>query len=128
MKSITLEWVEKAENDWGSLNLEMRARKNKNHDAVCFFAQQCIEKYIKARLLEADIYFKKTHDLTYLIGLVAEVEPLWIAYEQEFRLVTDYGVEFRYPGASADLELAKDALKICKSFRVIVRHSLGLKD
>jgi HEPN domain-containing protein len=57
-----------------------------------FFAQQCIEKYIKARLLEADIYFKKTHDLTYLIGLVAEVVPLWIAYEQEFRLVTDYGV------------------------------------
>jgi HEPN domain-containing protein len=93
-----------------------------------FFAQQCIEKYIKARLLEADIYFKKTHDLTYLIGLVAEVEPLWIAYEQEFRLVTDYGVEFRYPGASADLEFAKDALKICKSFRVIARHSLGLKD
>ena len=128
MKPLTHEWLEKAENDWGSLNLEMRTRKKKNYDAVCFFAQQCIEKYIKARLVEADIYFKKVHDLSYLLGLVVAVEPLWLAYEQELRLLTDYGVEFRYPGASADLELAKDALKICKSFRGIARHSLGFND
>ncbi len=128
MKPLTLEWIEKAENDWGSLNLEMRARKKKNHDAVCFFAQQCVEKYIKARLVEADIYFKKVHDLTYLLGLVVSVEPLWLAYERDLRLLTDYGVEFRYPGASADLELAKDALKICKIFRASARHSLGFND
>jgi len=128
MKPLTLEWVEKAENDWSSLNLEMRARKRKNHDAVCFFAQQCIEKYIKACLVEAGIYFKKVHDLTYLLGMAVEAEPLWSAYEREFRLLTDYGVEFRYPGASADLELAKSALKVCKSFRAVARHSLGFND
>jgi HEPN domain-containing protein len=128
MKPLTLEWIEKAEDDWGSLNLEMRARKKKNYDAVCFFAQQCIEKYIKARLVEADIYFRKVHDLSYLLGLVVPVEPLWISYERDLRLLTDYGVEFRYPGASADLELAKDALKVCKSFRATARHSLGFND
>ena len=61
MKPLTVEWVEKAENDWNSLNREIRVRKNPNYDAVCFFAQQCVEKYIKARLVEADIYFKKTN-------------------------------------------------------------------
>ncbi len=67
MKPLTLEWVEKAENDWNSLNREIRAHKNPNYDAACFFAQQCVEKYIKACLVEADIYFKKFHDLTYAL-------------------------------------------------------------
>lgn len=86
-----------------------------------------MEKYIKARLVEADIYFKKTHDLTYLLELIKPVEPMWISYEQEMRLLTDYAVEFRYPGASADLEIAKLARKICKSFRETARQSLGLE-
>ncbi|MEO5886542.1 MAG: HEPN domain-containing protein [Anaerolineales bacterium] len=77
MKQLMREWVEKAEQDWGSLHREIRARKNPNYDAACFFAQQCVEKYIKARLVEADIYFKKLHDLAYLLGLVTPVEPLW---------------------------------------------------
>jgi HEPN domain-containing protein len=126
MKPLTREWVEKAENDWSSLNREIRVRKNPNYDAVCFFAQQCVEKCIKARLVEADIYFKKTHDLGYLLELAAQVEPLWTAYERELRLLTDYGVEFRYPGASADLEIAKNARNVCKSFRAVARHSFGL--
>jgi HEPN domain-containing protein len=85
-------------------------------------------KYIKARLVEANVYFKKVHDLSYLLGLAAEIEPLWMSYEQEFRLLTDYAVEFRYPGASADLELARIALKICQSFRKTARQSLAIYD
>lgn len=128
MKPLAREWVEKAENDWGSLHREIRARKNPNYDAACFFAQQCVEKYIKARLVEEDIYFKKVHDLAYLLGLVTGAEPLWTSYERDFRLLTDYAVEIRYPGASADLELAKTALKVCKSFRTTARQSLGILD
>jgi len=126
MKPLTREWVEKAENDWGSLNREIRVRKKPNYDAACFFAQQYVEKYLKARLVEVNIYFKKLHDLTYLLELAKEVEPLWKTYEQEFRLLIDYAVEFRYPGASADLEIAKLARKVCKSFRATARQSLGL--
>jgi len=127
MKPLTREWVEKAEQDWGSLHREIRARKNLNYDAACFFAQQCVEKYIKARLVEADIYFKKVHDLSYLLDLVVPVESLWSSYEQELRLLTDYAVEFRYPGASADLEIARLAQKVCKSFRAAARQRLGLR-
>ena len=87
MKPIASEWVDKAEQDWGSLHREIRARKNPNYDAACFFAQQCAEKYIKARLVEADIYFKKVHDLTYLLELVKPVEPLWVAYENELGIL-----------------------------------------
>jgi HEPN domain-containing protein len=86
-----------------------------------------VQKYLKARLVEADVYFKKIHDLTYLLELVKPLEPLWVTYEQELRLLTDYAVEFRYPGASADLEIAKLAQKSCKSFRTSARQSLGFK-
>ena len=127
MKPLTSEWVEKAEKDWKSLHREIRARKDPNYDAACFFAQQCVEKYLKARLVEADVYFKKIHDLTYLLELPKPLEQLWVDYEQELRLLTDYAVEFRYPGASADLKIAKLALRICKSFRATARQSLGLK-
>ena len=50
MKPITQEWIDKAEGDWATLMREYRARKNPNYDAVCFHAQQCAEKYLKARL------------------------------------------------------------------------------
>jgi len=52
MKPLTLEWVEKAERDYETMERESRVRKNPNPDAVCFHAQQCVEKYIKARLCE----------------------------------------------------------------------------
>ncbi|MDI6770747.1 MAG: HEPN domain-containing protein [Anaerolineales bacterium] len=48
MNPLTLEWIEKAESDWVSLHREIRARKSPNYDATCFFAQQCVEKYIRS--------------------------------------------------------------------------------
>ena len=50
MKASALEWIEKAEADFISAGREYRARKQPNHDAACFFAQQCVEKYLKALL------------------------------------------------------------------------------
>ncbi len=38
---------------------------NPNYDAVCFHAQQCAEKYMKARLVDADVFLRKTHDLLF---------------------------------------------------------------
>jgi HEPN domain-containing protein len=50
MKPITSEWVIKAEGDFATAERELRATDNLNYDAVCFHAQQCAEKYLKARL------------------------------------------------------------------------------
>ena len=40
--------------DFKSAGREMRARKDPNYDAACFFVQQCVEKHLKARLQEAE--------------------------------------------------------------------------
>ncbi|HBI42076.1 MAG TPA: hypothetical protein DDY78_04345 [Planctomycetales bacterium] len=56
MKKLTREWVKKAEAD-RVVALQSSQSATPLHDAVCFHAQQCAEKYLKApckpRLLPA---------------------------------------------------------------------------
>ena len=128
MNPLTHEWVEKAEGDFVSAQREYRARKKPNYDSACFHAQQCVEKYLKARLVEAKKPFSKTHDLTYLAGLLNTIEPILSAYLQSLRELTDYAVEFRYPGMFAEKEDAREAVKTCKEIRKLMRQSLKLKN
>ena len=57
------EWISRAEGDYFSALREHRARKHVNHDSACFHAQQSVEKYLKAVLVDLGIAFAKTHDL-----------------------------------------------------------------
>ena len=70
MKKLTTEWIQKAEGDFITARREHAAKENPNYDAACFHAQQCAEKYLKARLVEAEIDFSKTHDLTMLLNII----------------------------------------------------------
>jgi HEPN domain-containing protein len=126
MKPLTLEWIEKAEGDFHLLEREIRARKNPNYDAVCFHAEQCAEKYLKGRLIEGNISFPKTHDLVLLLDLVLSLEPLWEVLRDDLSFLSGFGVEFRYPGESADLEMAKVAMKRCRTFRTLARETMVL--
>jgi hypothetical protein len=109
MSPLTLEWIAKAEEDFQVAQREGRARKNPSHNAACFHAQQCAEKYLKARL-----------------QLVLPLEPLWSALDSALNSLTIYGVNFRYPGANASKADARQALKDCMVVRREVRLSLGL--
>ncbi len=127
MKPQTHDWVAKAEDDFLVATQIMRRRKQRVYDAACFHCQQTVEKYLKARLIEAGLPFPKTHDLPALLQLLLPVEPLWNAYEPAAKSLTEFAVNFRYPGDSATLTEAKNALKKCRSFRTELRRSLGLK-
>lgn len=126
MKPITLEWIEKAENDLFTAQRELRVKNNPNYDAVCFHAQQCAEKYLKARLQEEEIPFSKIHDLGLLLNLLVHLEPLWEPFRPTLELLTAYAVDFRYPGEIADKEDASDALQTCREMRQAVRYSFGM--
>ena len=126
MTPLMLEWVEKAEEDFLSAHREYRARKSPNYNAACFFTQQCVEKYLKARLQLDDIEFGKIHDLVKLLDSLQSIEPLWQPFRDSFRVISTYAVGFRYPGEKASKEEAKDALKTCREFRRVARQSLGL--
>ncbi len=74
MLPMTREWVAKAESDYDGACEALRSRKKSRRDRICFFSQQCIEKYLKARLTEAGVAFPRTHEhstrtsLRYLLG------------------------------------------------------------
>jgi HEPN domain-containing protein len=127
MKPTTREWVKKAENDFKVASQILRRRKDVVPDAACFFCQQCVEKYLKAHLLEAGIAFPRTHDLLQLLNVCTQLQPSWSAYAKVVDAMSDYAVDFRYPGHAATLREAKMALKHCRTLRGEVRRVLGIK-
>ena len=65
--TIIQQWVQKAESDFTSAKKLFTVSENCSYDTVCFHAQQCVEKYIKALLLHHRINFPKSHDIGELI-------------------------------------------------------------
>ena len=125
MKPETDEWIAKAEGDFRTAHRERSALEWPNFDAACFHAQQCAEKYLKARLIEAEIAFPRVHDLEALLNLVLPVEPAWEELREGLQQLTDMAVEVRYPGMTADAEDADLAVNVAEQLRAAPRAALG---
>ena len=128
MNVILKEWIEKAEEDYGVALREIRARKNPALNAVCFHAQQCVEKYLKAVHAREGVPFIKTHDLDVLLTGCTDRHPFWAVFRDDLKRLSRYAVQFRYPGESADREEAIAAVAIMKRCRSDIRAGLGLRD
>jgi HEPN domain-containing protein len=126
MKPATREWVRCAEEDLDVAAALMRRRTKTAANSIGFHCQQCVEKYLKARLEEAGMVAPRTHDLVALLQLLLPFEPLWASFAPALRGLNDYAVRFRYPGHVATRADARTALKLCRSIRIDVRLSLGL--
>ena len=125
MQLLTTEWIAKAEGDLTTARRELRARKAPNYDAVCFHAQQCAEKYLKALLQEAAIPFGKTHNLSLLLDLLHERYPTLELLRPSLAILNAYAVEYRYPGESAEKEVARSSVKLAHEVKVVVMGVLS---
>ena len=119
MKGILKEWIDKAEGDFNSAHREYRARNFPNYDAAGFHAQQCIEKYMKAFLQMHKIQFRKIHDLSALMELCLPVLPELELEKELLAYLSQFAVNYRYPGEFATKEQAKTAVKSMKRLRGI---------
>ena len=128
MNNIVDEWVEKAEGDYRTAEREVRVRKAPNYDAVCFHAQQCAEKYLKAFLTRHQVPFRPIHDLEVLLGPIILVSPDFEFIRDLLLLLNDYAVDVRYPGESATKEEARVAVKAMRTVRNFARQKLELTD
>ena len=126
MKPITREWIKKAEGDWVSAGREVIALIDPNPDLVCFLAQQCAEKYLKAKLYEDNFTLLKTHDLEKLLEVFLPAFPTWETLRPALAQLTDYGIAFRYPGETAYMAEAQEAVELCRVIRETLRLSSGL--
>jgi HEPN domain-containing protein len=126
MQPLTIEWIQKAERDFKSMRREYAVTDDRNNDDVCFHAQQCIEKLLKANLTELDIRFGKVHDLEQLLELILPLYPEWEALREDCGGLSEYAVIFRYPGDTASDWIAKRAFSRCEKLRVIMLDVLGV--
>ena len=55
MNATVKEWIAKAEADFSTATRELQAAESPNFDAVCFHAQQCAEKLMKALLIHLSV-------------------------------------------------------------------------
>ncbi len=126
MKPITLEWVEKAEEDYRVARRECSA-KPPAYNTACFHAQQCVEKYLKALLQEHGITFPRIHDLEALMKLCLSVEPKLKEHTEKFQWLTAFAVEIRYPGINADQKDAGQCVQTARTLRTLLRGKLGIE-
>jgi len=117
MNETVKEWLEKAGRDYATARRELAAQETPNYDAVCFHAQQSIEKLMKALLIQRSVVPGKTHDLAYLHQLLTPVCPEWTWPLEDLRFLTRAAVAFRYPGEAADREDAAQAFDIATRLR-----------
>jgi HEPN domain-containing protein len=126
MGSAIGEWIEKAEEDFHVALSLRRSRRHPAHNATCFHAQQCVEKYLKALLEKRGAVVHKIHALPVLLDQCVEAHPLLAPLRPDMVRLSVYAVEFRYPGESATLEDAKSSVTIMKRARTALRDALGL--
>ncbi len=117
MNEVVREWVDKAEGDFATAEREFVVQSAPNYDAVCYHAQQCAEKLLKALLILTGTTPPKTHDLVTLSRLLAPLRADWAWSEEELRLLTQAAIVFRYPGESADEEEAVATMNVCRRVR-----------
>ena len=127
MRPMTREWVAKAESDYDGACEALRWREKSRRDRICFFSQQCIEKYLKARLTEAGVAFPRTHELSILLRLCLPSEPKWAAFDPALAAMTQFAVLIRYPGTWATLSEARHGIRTCRLFRRRARQAFGLR-
>jgi HEPN domain-containing protein len=117
MNATVKEWIAKAEADFATAGRERRARKNPNYDAICFHAQQGVEKLMKGLLILRGVIPPKTHDLVQLSELLCPACPQWSWPVEELRSVSRAAVMFRYPGESATRQDAIEVLGLARQIR-----------
>ncbi|MBA3482826.1 MAG: HEPN domain-containing protein [Pirellulales bacterium] len=125
MQPITQEWINKAEGDFQAA-LALLAVSEPVYDAVVFHAQQCAEKYLKARLIDAKVHFPRIHNLGALLDLILPIEPTWAQIRPQLDALKLLGVEVRYPGTIADRDDAEEASETARTTRDLVRAALGI--
>jgi len=122
-------WIKKAENDLINAKNSINIKPTPPLDTVCFHAQQCAEKYLKAFLVYHEIEFPKTHDLEELVGLASRADKSFIEILDMCVRLTDYAVYVRYPiFEEPTLEEAREAIETAEKIKNFVLKRLPLTE
>jgi HEPN domain-containing protein len=120
----TRDWVLKAQGDLRVMRATLRTGDDLTYDAVCFHAQQCIEKLLKALLQFHGEAVPKTHDLRLLIKPMLSIVGDSTSLIEKCAVLSEYAVGFRYPGETASRWVAEEAASIAEELYLLLSDVL----
>lgn len=103
-EEIVKQWIELADNDLALAEHTAKTMWPTPHEIVCFHCQQFAEKYLKAFLVSKGQEPPYIHDLVKLVALCAAENPVFEQIKQRCIMLTEYGVQPRYPGGMQIIE------------------------
>jgi HEPN domain-containing protein len=126
-EKLVEEWIYKAEQDFESAQHLIKKVEKPVPDVVCFHCQQCIEKYLKAFLVQNNVEPPEIHDLQRLKNLCVKLDENFNQVSEGLDVLNAYAVDFRYPGEGATVKESKIAFQTMKEQRKFLRGKLKLK-
>ena len=119
-------WTKKAENDLRTTELCLNIKPTPPTDTICFHAQQCAEKYLKAYLIYKEVEFEKIHDLGDLVSLCSTKDPGFKEIYDTVKELTPFAVDVRYPGVYKEITLgeARKAVETARKTKEFVTEKL----
>jgi HEPN domain-containing protein len=123
--SAVPEWIAKAEGDWEAMEILLTRNTPGLRDAVVFHAQQCVEKLLKARLIQLGQTVDKIHDLAALSRQLEAVDGQWSWNGEELADLSSGAVLARYPGFETSSEEQEERVEFASNLRQALRILLG---
>ena len=123
--SAVPEWIAKAEGDWEALEILLSSNSPGLRDAVVFHAQQCVEKLLKARLIQLGQPVDKIHDLAALSRQLEVVDDQWSGDNEDLADLSAGAVLARYPGYETSAEEQAELVDVASTVRQALKILLG---
>jgi HEPN domain-containing protein len=127
MKRRVSQWLEFADEDYRMAQLAM---EEKIYNQVCFHAQQCVEKSLKA-LIEARQKVPKIHKLDDILELCLRLGYMLEQYQNDIEFIDKFYTSTRYPfivgmlpGGLPVKQDAEKALQIADTISNLVKKQL----
>ena len=125
LKIVIKRWINFANDDLKSavniLAMEPPITRN-----VCFHAQQCAEKSLKAYLVFRDYHVEKTHDLPRILKMCVQYDESFLILKNHAEELTEYAVRTRYPNDMREIPVneAEEAIKKAEEVLTFVENKL----
>jgi HEPN domain-containing protein len=112
------QWIKLADNDLALAEHTAKTMWPIPHEIVCYHCQQFVEKYLKAFLVSKGQEPPYIHDLAKLASLCETENPNFMQIKQKCIILTEYGVQPRYPG---NMQLNEEDMKRALHFATDIK-------
>lgn len=117
------EWVQRAENDFKTIEAVILL-EDPPWEVAAFHAQQAVEKYLKAFLLNRGWQLRKTHDLIDLLSSCVKYDTTLQSLAPQCQELNPYVLSGRYPMATVTESGCKSAIA-AEFIRLEIRKRLS---